>query len=403
MPNVTENAVRAALAQVRDPVTGRSAIELGVVRGLTVRDDHVGFVVEAPDDGDARGASTLEPLRAACEAAVRAVPGVARVTAVLTAHADTASTGPDDGAGRAPAASAPKARAPRGVRLSPAAEAQSSPGRPSAARALALPGVAHMLAVASGKGGVGKSTVAANLACALAAQGRRVGLIDADIYGPSAPILMGLTDADPKAGPDGKLIAPEAFGVKVMSMGFLVDADAPMIWRGPIVMSALSQLLADVAWAPLDVLVADLPPGTGDAQLTLVQRAPLSAALIVSTPQELALADVRRGAAMFARTHVPLLGVVENMSAFEDPASGVRFAPFGEGGARHAAAALGAPFLGALPLDPTLAALSDAGTPPAATAPDSPLGRAFGQLAEGVWAALAAGQARPAPRIRFSG
>ncbi len=260
-----------------------------------------------------------------------------------------------------------------------------------------------MLAVASGKGGVGKSTVAANLACALAVQGRRVGLIDADIYGPSAPILMGLTDADPKAGADGKLVPPEAFGVKVMSMGFLVEADAPMIWRGPIVMSALSQLLADVAWAPLDVLVADLPPGTGDAQLTLVQRAPLSAALIVSTPQELALADVRRGAAMFARTHVPLLGVVENMSAFTDPQSGARFAPFGEGGAKDAAAALNAPFLGAIPLDPTLASLSDAGTPPAATAPESTLGRAFAGLAQAVWAGLAAGPARTPPRVRFTG
>ncbi len=403
MAKLTKEAVRAALTGVIDPASGRDVVSAGLARGLTVRGAHVGFIIESEDG---RTPQDLEPLRAAAEHAVRALAGVDAVTAVLTAHNDAAPSSPAPRPRHAlrstPAAASPP---PKGVRLAPAAAQQGAVPQGGAARGLTLPGVTRMVAVASGKGGVGKYTVAANLACALARQGLRVGLLDADVYGPSAPILMGLREAEPQTGRDKKLIAPEAYGVKVMSMGFLVAPDAPMIWRGPIIMSALTQLLNDVAWGtegePLDVLVADLPPGTGDAQLTLIQRAPLNGAVIVSTPQELALADVRRGVAMFERTHVPILGVVENMSAHVDPETGKRFAPFGAGGAKRAAEALGAPFLGALPLDGDLARLSDAGTPPAATAPDSALGRAFADLAQAVHAGLEAEPGRPAPLIQF--
>lgn len=366
--------VRAALAQIRDPVTGLDVVSSGLLRGLTLREGRVGFVIEAPP---AR-AGGLEPLRAAAEAAARAVPGVVHVTAVLTAHAEAPAPPP-----------APRGRA----RLAPQLVADAAPKARRPSEAIALPGVATVLAVASGKGGVGKSTVAANLACAFARAGKRTGLLDADVYGPSIPILMGLQGALAQARGDGSFAPPEAYGVKVMSMGFLVDPCQPMIWRGPMLSGALVQMLSKTAWAPLDMLVIDLPPGTGDTQLTLCQRAPLSGAVIVCTPQELALADARRGAEMFRRMGVGVLGFVENMSAFIDPATGVRLAPFGEGGGRRAAEALGVPFLGALPLDPALAAASDAGAPPAAAAPESPMGATFAALAGALLAQLAAGAA----------
>jgi ATP-binding protein involved in chromosome partitioning len=264
--------------------------------------------------------------------------------------------------------------------------------------------VRHVVAVASGKGGVGKSTVAVNLACALARLGYSVGLLDADVYGPSAPTMLGV-DGDPELGPDKKLRPLEAWGIKVISIGFLVDEGRAMIWRGPMASSAINQLLNDVAWgsaeAPLDVLVVDMPPGTGDIQLTMVQRVALTGAVLVSTPQEVALIDVRRGAAMFEKTAIPILGVVENMAYFADPTTGAPIPIFGRGGAKATAEALHAPFLGEVPIEMALREACDAGRPLVATAPESPTAKAFLAIAEQVAEALKADDAKPPPRIVF--
>jgi ATP-binding protein involved in chromosome partitioning len=252
--------------------------------------------------------------------------------------------------------------------------------------------------VASGKGGVGKSTVAVNLALALARLGLKTGLLDADIYGPSVPRLMGITER-PRAQ-DGKFIPIEKYGIKTMSIGFLLREDEATIWRGPMVQSALTQMMNDGLWAPLDVLVIDMPPGTGDAQLTIAQRVPLKGAVIVSTPQDIALIDARRGIAMFRKTQVPVLGVIENMSTFICPHCGHESHIFGHGGARETAATLGEVFLGEIPLNPVIRETSDAGTPIVAAAPDSPEARAFLLIAEQVAATIARPQ-RAAPKIVF--
>jgi ATP-binding protein involved in chromosome partitioning len=263
-------------------------------------------------------------------------------------------------------------------------------------RANGIPGVRAIIAVASGKGGVGKSTVAVNLALGLVALNFKTGLLDADIYGPSAPRLL---DIKEKPESDGKQLKPVVrYGLKTMSIGFLVDEDTPMIWRGPMVMGALTQMLSDVAWAPLDILVVDMPPGTGDAQLTLAQRVPLAGAVIVSTPQDLALIDARKGLAMFRKTEVPILGIVENMSLFICPTCGTEHHIFGHGGARETAAALGAEFLGEIPLVPAIRETSDAGTPIVASRPNSPEANAFLTLARRVADKLSE-TARPAPKI----
>lgn len=401
------DSIRAALAKISDPATGDDLIQAGRVQGLTVRGGHVGFIIEAARDS----VDAYHAVRDAAERVVADVPGVDQVTAVLTAHGAGASSAPpsrpDQGEGHvasgAPSGAPVHALRRSRARLSDAAVAQTAPrsGGQGPDKRLSLPGVRHIIAVASGKGGVGKSTIAANLACGLARMGLNTGLMDADVYGPSVPIVMGVVGADPEIGPDKKLIPPVAHGVKVMSMGFMVDADAPMIWRGPIVMSAITQMLKDVAWQPLDVLVVDMPPGTGDAQLTLVQRVALSGAVIVSTPQELALADVRRGVEMFRRTHTPVIGIVENMSASVDPETGQVFAPFGEGGAKRAAALMDERFLTKIALDPGLAAASDAGTPPGAD-PDNPLyTNTFSPLAHMVSETLMGVAGRKEPEIFF--
>jgi ATP-binding protein involved in chromosome partitioning len=234
-----------------------------------------------------------------------------------------------------------------------------------------IPGVRAIIAVASGKGGVGKSTTALNLALGLRDLGLRVGLMDADIYGPSVPRLTAIHDK-PVVNEHKKMIPIERFGLSIMSIGFLVEEETAMIWRGPMVMSAITQMLREVAWGKLDVLIVDMPPGTGDAQLTLAQNVPLKGAVIVSTPQDLALIDARRGLAMFKKVNVPVLGIVENMSYFQCPECGTRSDIFGHGGARHEAERLGVPFLGEVPLHMSIRATSDAGTPVVVSEPDGP-------------------------------
>jgi len=360
--SASRDDVLRTLDQVIDPVSGRSVIQENMIAGLVLRDGHAGFVLEVPP---ARGPGA-EPLRAACEAAVAKLPGILSVTAVLTAHQ-----------GAAPVPARP----------------QQTPPQPQG-----IPGVASIIAVASGKGGVGKSTVAVNLALGLVRQGLKVGLLDADIYGPSLPRLL---DIRQKPETDGKKIKPvEKFGLKTMSIGFLVKEDEAMIWRGPMVQSALTQMLNDVLWGPLDVLVLDMPPGTGDAQLTIAQRAPLKGAVIVSTPQDIALIDAKKGIAMFKKTQVPILGVVENMSVFVCPDCGHAHHIFGHGGARETAEKVGAPFLGEIPLVPRIRETSDAGTPVMVAAPDGPEALSFLAVAEKVAAALKTAN-RPAPKIIF--
>ena len=364
MPATREDVLKA-LGGVTDPATGKNVVDAGLVQGLVLRDGNVGFAIEvAPERG-----RSAEPLREACERAVARVPGVLSVTAVLTAHQESRSQP------QAPHGHAPHAHAPQ---------------------RLGIPGVESVIAVASGKGGVGKSTVAVNLALALSQLGMKVGLLDADIYGPSVPRLLGINR---KPTSDGNKLQPiEKFGLKAMSIGFLVGEESPLVWRGPMVQSALTQMMNDVAWAPLDVLVLDMPPGTGDAQLTIAQRVPLKGAVIVSTPQDIALIDARRGVRMFERTRVPVLGLVENMSVFVCPHCGEASHIFGHGGARATAEQLDAPFLGEIPLVPAIRETSDAGTPIVALAPQSAEAQAFLAVAKQVAEKIAAPQ-RPPPRI----
>ena len=382
----SRGAALAALDRVRDPKSGQGLVAAGLVHGLSLRPGRVGFMLEvAPDE-----AALYEPVRAEAEAALRALPGVEQAQVVLTAESDAP-----------PAPGTVRVR--KGAQLSSEAQAQAQPpARPPTA--LKPAHVRQVVAVASGKGGVGKSTVAVNLACALARLGYRTGLLDADIYGPSAPRMLGL-DAEPEAGRDKKLKPLEAWGIKTISIGFLVDEGAPMIWRGPMASSALNQFLNDVAWGseaePLDVLVVDMPPGTGDIQLTLVQRVALAGAVIVSTPQEVALIDVRRGVAMFEKTATPILGVIENMAYFPDPATGAPIPIFGRGGAKATAEALGAPFLGEIPLDMGLRQACDDGRPITAAAPESSTAQAFLRIAGELAERLQTETAKPPPVIRY--
>ena len=376
MAAITEKQILDALSTVPDPDRGGDIVSLGMVSGMAIRDGNVAFSIEVEPERGPR----LEPLRRAAEKAVEALPDVLSVTAVLTAQA-----------------------VPRG-RVAPQ-PAAAPPGRPAphAANRMqrgAVPGVGAIVAVASGKGGVGKSTVAANLALALKANGLRVGVLDADIYGPSMPRMLGISGRP--SSPDGKRLTPmENYGLRCMSMGFLVPEDKPMIWRGPMVMSALQQMLREVNWGDLDIMVVDMPPGTGDAQLTMAQQVPLAGAVIVSTPQDIALLDARKGLNMFRQVEVPVLGIIENMSYFLCPHCGGRSEIFSHGGARLEAERLGAEFLGEVPLDLQIRETSDSGHPITVSDPDNPHSAVFRAIAARIWEKIAGADAvgRAPPRI----
>ncbi len=370
MARVVEDEVRNALSGVIEPKSGQSIMAQGMVQGLVVKDGNVGFVMEIP----AGRGEELEPVRQAAEDAVKALGGVLSVTAVMTAHK--------------PAGASPeKARAQGG----PAGAAPSD--NPSVE---GIPGIGAIVAVASGKGGVGKSTTAVNLALALASLGQKVALLDADIYGPSAPRLLNLKG---KPETDGKKLWPkEAYGIKAMSIGLLIEEDQPMVWRGPMVQSALEQMLRQVEWGEVDIMIIDMPPGTGDAQLTLTQRAPLAGAVIVSTPQDLSLIDARKGLNMFKKVDVPILGIIENMSFFTCPHCGGRTDVFAHGGAHQEADSLNVPFLGEIPLDIKIRETSDGGHPIVVIEPEGSHAERYRKIASTVLESIS-GTRRAAPRI----
>jgi ATP-binding protein involved in chromosome partitioning len=377
---VTKEQVLGALATVKSPGV-EPLPDARVLSDIVVSDGKVFFSITV----DAADVKLWEPVREAAEKAVRAVPGVTSVLVALTA---------ERAAGAGARAPQPAAVAPRD------APHRHQPAHPADKAQPGIPGVDAIIAVASGKGGVGKSTTAVNLALGLRDLGLKVGILDADIYGPSLPKLLAIKEKPQTIG--GNRLKPiERYGLTVMSIGFLIDEETPMIWRGPMVMSAITQMLREVEWGKLDVMVVDMPPGTGDAQLTMAQQVPLKGAVIVSTPQDLALIDARRGVAMFKRVNVPVLGVVENMSYFLCPECGTRSDIFGHGGAHHEAERQGVPFLGEVPLHMTIREKSDAGLPVVATEPDGPHAKIYREIASRVLAQIKGGPAsgRAAPKI----
>ncbi len=403
---VEKAEVLAALRRVKGPDLTSNIVDLGLVSEVLIKDDRAYFSITVPADR----AEELEQLRLAAEKVVSDIKGVAGVTAVLTAEAGGAAkpmpkqrTVLPIGRAEHPRVEAARAKGATGDGAGPR---QAAAAAGQAAKAQAVPGVKHIIAVASGKGGVGKSTIAVNIALGLQAIGLKVGIIDADIYGPSQPRLLGVS-GKPRVA-HGKVIVPlEGWGLKVMSMGFLVDEDTPVVWRGPMVVSALSQMLRETDWAgdtgDLDALIIDMPPGTGDIQLTISQSVPLSGAVIVSTPQDLALIDARKGIAMFKRVEVPILGIVENMSYFLCPKCGERSDVFGHGGARDEAEKLGVPFLGEVPLHMEIRETSDSGKPVTVAAPESTYAQIFRDLAANVWSEVerAKGTLTPPPHLEL--
>jgi ATP-binding protein involved in chromosome partitioning len=358
MSRITEGDVLNALRPIVDPDFNRSIVDLGFVKGIAIDGGRVDFRIELTTPA----CPVKEQFREAAERAVSALPGVDQVEVTMTANT-------------------------RGSRPA-ATEGQDE----------ILKGVRNVIAVASGKGGVGKSTVATNLALALSRTGARVGLLDCDVYGPSIPLMLG-THGEPEITPDRRIIPKEGHGLKLMSIGFLAGENAPVIWRGPMVHGVIRQFLSDVDWGELDYLVLDLPPGTGDAVLTLTQTAPLSGAVIVTTPQEVALIDARKGLLMFQRVNVPVLGIVENMSYFVCPGCSQKHAIFGEGGAERIAQELDVPLLGRIPLQPDVVTAGDAGLPTVLAEPDSPAGQALIDLAGEVARRLSVLNADPVPQL----
>jgi ATP-binding protein involved in chromosome partitioning len=375
---VEKTDVLTALARVKSP-EGAALPATGKLSDVIVTDGKVFFSITV----DAALVPSWEPVRKAAEAAVRAVPGVISAMVALTGERAAGPRAPTGGPAARPSPAAPPASRPH--------------GRQPAGQQPAVPGVEAIIAVASGKGGVGKSTTAVNLALGLRDLGLKVGVLDADIYGPSVPKLLAIRGKPQTIG--GTRLRPmDGYGLKVMSIGFLIEEETPMIWRGPMVMSALTQMLREVEWGTLDVMVVDMPPGTGDAQLTMAQQVPLKGAVIVSTPQDLALIDARRGIGMFRRVNVPVLGIVENMSYFQCPECGTRADIFGHGGARHEAERQGVPFLGEVPLHIEIREKSDAGLPVVATDPDGAHAKTYREIAARVRDGLA-GASKPAPKI----
>ena len=358
MVSISKENILEKLALVKDPELRKDLVSLGMISDIIIKNGNIGFSIEV----DPKRGPSLEPLRKEAENVVRKIPGVLSVSAVLTAH--------------------------RGIQNNENTPTTSRAQQPVAStngksRDLA-PGVKNIIAVASGKGGVGKSTTAINVAISLGLQGLKVGILDADIYGPSLPRMIDVNEK-PKSH-DGKTLEPiQKYGLKCMSIGFLVPEDTPTIWRGPMVMSALQQMLKDVAWGNLDALVVDMPPGTGDAQLTMSQRVPLAGAVIVSTPQDIALLDARKGLNMFKKVNVPVLGIVENMSTFICPKCGEPTEIFGTGGAKQEALRLGVDFLGGIPLHKDIRTTSDDGTPIVLEFPDSIHSKSYRDIASAIW------------------
>ena len=340
---ITRDAVIATLKTINDPASGDDIMAAGLVRALSVEDGNVRFVFEVAPSA----AQQLEPVRAEAEAALKAMPGIGSVSAIMTAH--SAPAAPPD--------------------LKP--QRASEPKGPQP-----VPGVDRIIAVASGKGGVGKSTVSANLACALAAEGRRVGLLDADVYGPSQPRMLGVSGRP--ASPDGKTILPmRNHGVTMMSIGLMQNDDQAVVWRGPMLMGALQQMMNQVQWGALDVLIVDLPPGTGDVQMTLTQKFDVAGAIIVSTPQDVALIDARKGIDMFNQLGTPIIGLIENMSTHICSQCGHEEHTFGHGGVANEAKKMGVPLLAELPLHLDIRLAADGGAPIVVSKPESPQAEAF--------------------------
>lgn len=387
---------RKATKALSEPVIRKTLGNPDWLSGVRVGDGgRVTLIIEAGEMDRERA----ETLKIEAEARVMSLKGVETVSTVLTAERSASNVTTPAPQPLKTHTAMPTRRVEKGARLTDEALSQ---GQPQSSAIAPIPGISRILAVASAKGGVGKSTVSVNLAAAFAKQGLRVGLLDADIYGPSVPTMLDAVDASPATNKDGQLVPVFAHGIHTLSIGYLTDQDAPMIWRGPIVQSAITQMLSDAAWGtpdnPLDLLIIDTPPGTGEAQLTLAQRVPLTAALIVTTPQEVALADVRRGAAMFAKTHVPVLGIVETMSWFEDP-TGQRHYLMGEGGGAAMGQALGLPLLAQIPMIQAIRKGGDQGKPAAQS--DGPAQSIFTNLARETALALDAVQTKPAPEIIF--
>ncbi|MEP7027823.1 MAG: Mrp/NBP35 family ATP-binding protein [Candidatus Eisenbacteria bacterium] len=355
---MTTETILSALKVVQDPDLKKDLVTLGMIEDVRIDGGRVSFTVALTTPA----CPVKEDLKRQCEEAVRVLPGVTDVSVTMTSR----------------------------VRGRAAGLGEKTP----------IAGVAHVLAVASGKGGVGKSTVAVNLAVALAQEGARVGLIDADVYGPNVPVMMGVREQPFQK--DGKILPLTAHGVKVMSMGFLVDPETPVIWRGPMLHGVMQNFTRDVDWGTLDYLVIDMPPGTGDVQLSLAQQVPLAGAVIVATPQQVALDDAQKAIAMFLKLEVPVLGIIENMSYFVCPSCDARHEIFAHGGARQKAETLGLPFLGAIPLHPSVRQAGDAGTPILVSAPDGPESEAFRALARQVAARLSIQAAGDVPALAGS-